>query len=296
LLVLNALSGELISQTVMDNIDPTTGKDLQEKVNVLSMPVASPDVLSSDGRHVYMKSQAFTMEGKRTVIEALRSSNKQTGPDAHFFAPGGILDDTAFHRIQMLYGKTYTGGHRHNHTAPKYAPAGKMLVFDDKTAYGFSRMPHLHGWARFLEFHVYAAPKPNVIGKKGGASVVHIRGSAKAKPARMKRVKTLLKCTAVRYTWSQHDPPLFGRAMVLADKTLFVAGPPAMRNEATPDALARWKGERGGLLWALSAKNGKKLGEYKLESPPVLDGMATAYGRLYVAQANGEVVCYAPSK
>ena len=83
----------------------------------------------------------------------------QTGEHAHLFAPAGFLDDTAFHRVLMIYGKTFTGGASSNHAAPKSAPAGKMLVFDESRVYGFSRMPHLHRWVRELEFHIYAADK-----------------------------------------------------------------------------------------------------------------------------------------
>ena len=97
--------------------------------------------------------------------------------------------------------------------------------------------------------------------------------------------------TAVNYRWSNHDPAMFGRAMVLAGDTLFVAGPPAIRNEDTEDALQRWQGSQGGVLWALSREDGARLAEYELPAGPVFDGMAAAYGRLYVALADGSVVC-----
>jgi hypothetical protein len=84
---------------------------------------------------------------------------------------------------------------------------------------------------------------------------------------------------------------MFGRAMVLAGETLFVAGPPAIRNEDTEDALQRWQGSQGGVPWALSREDGARLAEYELPAGPVFDGMAAAYGRLYVALADGSVVC-----
>jgi outer membrane protein assembly factor BamB len=64
------------------------------------------------------------------------------------------------------------------------------------------------------------------------------------------------------------------RAMVLADKILFVAGE-----------------KKGGALWAVLSSDGKKLAEYKLEAPPIFDGMAAADGRLYIALQNGQLVC-----
>jgi len=58
---------------------------------------------------------------------------------------------------------------------------------------------------------------------------------------------------------------------------------------------------KGGLLWVMSARNGEKLAEYKLEavfgelSRAVLvwDGMAAANGRLYLATLDGKIICFA---
>ncbi len=52
------------------------------------------------------------------------------------------------------------------------------------------------------------------------------------------------------------------------------------------------RGKEGALLWAVSAKNGKKLSEYKLDSLPAWDGMIASGGRLYLATATGEIACY----
>jgi len=79
--------------------------------------------------------------------------------------------------------------------------------------------------------------------------------------------------------------------VVLTGDALFVAGPPAVRNENTEDALRRWQGDEGGVLWALSPETGAKLAEFELPAPPVFDGMAVAGGRLYVALTDGSIVC-----
>ena len=98
---------------------------------------------------------------------------------------------------------------------------------------------------------------------------------------------------------------MFGRAMVLADKTLFVAGPPDLLDEehafGNPDdreakkkideQLKSLDGKKGGILVAISADNGKKLSEYKLDSPPVFDGLIATNGKLYVATVNDEIIC-----
>jgi len=85
-----------------------------------------------------------------------------------------------------------------------------------------------------------------------------------------------------------------------------VAGPPDMIDETVAwgsfekervratlkQQEAALKGKHGGLLWAVSAQNGKKLGEYKLESPPVFDGMAVVDGQLFMSTLDGCIRCW----
>ncbi len=53
-----------------------------------------------------------------------------------------------------------------------------------------------------------------------------------------------------------------------------------------------WKGKHGGLLWVVSAENGKKLAEYKIDSIPVSDGMAVAQRKVFISLIDGSVVCF----
>ncbi|MEA3226368.1 MAG: PQQ-binding-like beta-propeller repeat protein, partial [Planctomycetota bacterium] len=62
---LDARSGKMISVTILDGRDPKTGGDVQELVKWLNMPVGRPDILSCDNRRIYMRSQAFDLQGKR---------------------------------------------------------------------------------------------------------------------------------------------------------------------------------------------------------------------------------------
>ncbi|MHC4435409.1 MAG: hypothetical protein ACYTBS_26565, partial [Planctomycetota bacterium] len=48
---------------------------------------------------------------------------------------------------------------------------------------------------------------------------------------------------------------------------------------------------RGAALLALSASDGTELGQCSLDSTPVFDGVAAAYGRLYVSMKNGSLLC-----
>jgi hypothetical protein len=46
-------------------------------------------------------------------------------------------------------------------------------------------------------------------------------------------------------------------------------------------------------LYVASGRDGKAVGQIRLDAPPVWDGMAAARGKLYVATTNGTIVCLA---
>ncbi|MHC4399588.1 MAG: outer membrane protein assembly factor BamB family protein [Planctomycetota bacterium] len=71
-----------------------------------------------------------------------------------------------------------------------------------------------------------------------------------------------------------------GEAMALTQTVLFVAGPPD-----APDA-------EGGVLAAYSVQTGEPLAEYRLDVPPVFDGMAATVGRVYLATKDGRLLCF----
>jgi outer membrane protein assembly factor BamB len=83
---------------------------------------------------------------------------------------------------------------------------------------------------------------------------------------------------------------LTGKAMVLAGDVVFVAGAPLVFN--LNDVAATYKGRLGGVLWAVSAVDGSKLAEYTLDVLPAWDGIAAAYGRLFIVNQDGSVECW----
>jgi Leucine-rich repeat (LRR) protein len=294
---LEPISGQVLSETVLDETETATGKRLHEFVSWLNMPTALPDVLSSDGRFVYMRSQPFDLEGRRLPLKPMPSGRDadQGAPEAiqgtehaHLFSPTGFLDDSWWHRTYWLYGTMYVSGWQGYYRAGKTAPAGRLLVSDDSTVYGFGRKPKYWRWTTPIEHHLFAAPRnqpaPGDEAKAGG-------------PRRVPGFK-------VTYHWTS-DLPLHARAIVLANETLFVAGPEDLIDEeqmtrvATApeqqsklkDQVAAWSGKKGGLLLAVKAANGDKQAEMQLDVPPVFDGMAAARGCLFVCGMDGSVVC-----
>jgi hypothetical protein len=94
--------------------------------------------------------------------------------------------------------------------------------------------------------------------------------------------------------------PVFAKALVLVGQNLFLAGPDESEDaksssldvENPEEIEASYLGKLGASLCVVSAKNGTQLAEYKLESPPVFDGMIAAQKKIFMALEDGSLVCY----
>jgi outer membrane protein assembly factor BamB len=161
---LDISTGKKLAETVLDDRDPETGRDLQERIQTLQMPVGLNDILSSDGKFTYLRSQKFDPLGKRIDIgpvsgNAAIQGGTQSGEGAHIFAPMGFLDDSWFHRSYWVYGKNFAGGHNGYYQAGKYAPAGQILVFDEKNVYGYGREAQYYKWTTTMEHQMFSASR-----------------------------------------------------------------------------------------------------------------------------------------
>jgi len=157
-------TGKVLSVNHMDDRKPDTGESLQMNVQVLNMPVAASDVLSGDGERVYMKSQVFDAQGKRQALgphsgDPPAQGWVQRGEEAHLFCPSGLTDDSWWHRTNWVYGRSVAGGHAGYYQAGKFAPAGRILVFDDSRVYGYGRKPQYYRWTTPIEYHFWSADK-----------------------------------------------------------------------------------------------------------------------------------------
>jgi hypothetical protein len=191
----------------------------------------------------------------------------------HLMANAGFLDDSWFDRAYWFYGRFWPG----HYNIPQGPKVGQVLVFDGRMTYGLNPYTEMRGMS------------PAFTPGKGGYLLFADSNDAEpaAPPARG---------WAIRRTqppkWSVRIP-VRARAMVLAADTLLLAGPPDIVDEADP--YAALEDRRGGLLWAVSTADGRKLAELKLDAEPVFDGMAGAGGRLYMATADGKVICLGKS-
>ena len=138
----------------------------------------------------------------------------------------------------------------------------RLIVHDDRSAYYVRMFDTLRG----LDPTVYFVPA-----SKGYLLFAkNMRGS--------------------RGAWSGRIPVRV-RAMVLTSGRLFVAGPPDVVDPKDP--LGAFEDRKGGILAVFDSASGEKLAEHTLPFPPVFNGAAAAAGRLYLADTDGSITCFA---
>lgn len=179
------------------------------------------------------------------------------------------------------------------------APVGRIMVADDENVYAYGRQPHHFPATTWIEYHLFSASKePKIVPRD---KTPPRKLSDREKAQRTRRGAPTHPATR----WSA-SVPILARAMVLADRTLFVAGPPDLVDEqaatlrlADPemqaklaDHAAAFAGSKGALLLAVGADDGRTLAELRLDSPPVFDGLAAARARLFLSALDGSVRCY----
>ncbi len=180
---LDAKTGETIAQTKINETDPETGDNLQDRHQVLNMPVGLTDILSCDGEFIYMRSQKFDLNGKRVGLgphsgNPSTQGSVQKGEGAHLFSPTGFLDGDWFHRSYWVYGRSFAGGHGGYYQAGKFAPSGRILVHDDDTVYGFGRKPQYLRWTTTLEHQLFSAPMEQKVGTEAPSPATNRRSPA----------------------------------------------------------------------------------------------------------------------
>ena len=284
---LDAATGKLLGETVLDSRDPRTGKQPPIGTDSL-LDAALADVLSSDASTVFMRHNSFDANGKPAAKAP------------HLFSPLGFLDDSWWARGYFTwsddFSTAFTGWAKWPGNGNR-VPSGQILVCNAQTVYGFSRRKYGNQWpvnydgenvTEGREYVLFAAakdakPAPRqpmagqgkpVAGRKGGGK----KGNS-------------LADSPLAYQWCD-GVPLTVRSLVLAGDVLFAAGPPDL-GPADKDRLATWEGKQGGLLAAFSTHDGKPLGQWKLDALPVWDSLIAAEGRLFLSTADGQVRCFA---
>jgi outer membrane protein assembly factor BamB len=295
---LDPATGRQLSETVIHSLDakgdqPDGGVDLRGVLN---------DVLAVAGGSVYMR---------HLKIDFKTGDDLATGPP-HLFAPMGFLDDTWWHRSYWLFGSDAVcmppvneSGWQIWPRVGNMVPAGRILSLGKDTVYGYGRDKYPGGMAGQIRsgetYRLFAAERKARDPLPSYRDRQHLRGARSGRALGLKVAQRDRRHGAPslhRYHWSR-PMPVFVRALVLAEGTLLLAGPPepaelrkpTLKLEAPEKGEAAFLGRRGAVLWLVSAADGKTLAEHKLESSPVFDGMIAADGRLYMSTVDGKVAC-----
>ncbi len=152
-------------------------------------------------------------------------------------------------------------------------PSGRILVEDDDTIYGYGQ-------------NHYDRP----LAEPGGQWALFAAAKQSDVPLDLSAIEyrklALSGKQSVQFRWWK-KLPIQVRAMVKTKDVLFVAGP-----YGSPlTSRAALDGKAGASLLAISPTDGRVLAEMTLPSTPVWDGMAVAQGNLYLALADGQVLC-----
>ena len=277
---LTPATGLMVSETVLYSPDPKTGKQPVPKLKRDVFGVLS-DILVTAGDDVYMR---------HAKIDLKTGDHTQSGP--HLFSPIGLLDDTWWHRAYWLVNRQFVSHWSGWYKAGNMVPSGRILSYNAASIFGYGRDKYPSGntgqWRGGERYHLFAVDR----------SVQPAPKNIPTKKPRGKKKKRA-KPTSPNYRWTTMVP-LLTKAMLVADRTLFIAGPPDVAKTKAgnrlnlsnaEDVLNAWNNNKGGLLWAVDINDGKRLAAYPLDSPPVFDGMAATSGRLYIATADGHVLC-----
>ncbi len=197
----------------------------------------------------------------------------------HVFSTGGFLDDSYFNRTYWMYSGTWPGFYL-GHLGAK---TGHLLVVGPAKTYAFQAYP-----TRNMQSPLFTPGDKGYLvfaDKNESEPVLDDRTRETTKGWGFTR-----KAPPVWHDWM----PIRVRSMVLAGKTLFVAGPPDVVDPEDP--MGAFEGRKGAVLRAVSAADGKKLAERKLDAPPVFDGLIAARGRLLMCTMDGKVICFGKGK
>ena len=315
MLILQPDTGKLLYENVMDNRIPGTEKQLGDVLMGKHMPVAMPDILSSDGQYVYMKSQTFGLDGKRVRIRPQRPDT-QYDKEVHLFSPISFLDAGWHQRSYWIYGRAAGEGWAEFQLPPKRVPCGRIMCIDEDNAYSYGRDLELLCNTSVSEYRLFSAGKrplrkvgiPKLEGTRWPKAKYSAENPLAAHTVNWKQLaqQPQEKLSALDYNWIQEEPEILAKAMVLANERLFIAGPRDVADEKKlwgrsneaifqekMGAQAAWlEGRHGGIMQVFSKRDGKKLAEKKLAYLPAFDGLVAANGKLYMATECGSLVCY----
>ena len=322
-LVLDAETGEKIAESVMNHLDPETGKDIQIGHEWLpNLPAGLPDILSYSGGSIYMGIQPLNLEGKRQKVYFPRNPDRRLWTKkgvtlekltdlrgVHLFSTIGFLDDSEMHRSVWIYGRDSLGGCWQFPLPTFRRPAANIMSVTRDRVYGYGREFYTEG--RKPTMHLFAMKKnPDLV---NAAELFKGRKIETRHP-----IYRVGNVTQPRRIWSKKSD-IHVRALVVAPRKgaershlLFAAGPPEIIEEYDAITLVERQqrsgfnlgkiyqkekamaGELGASLLVVLGTDGTVISRTELDAPPVFDGLSAAHGMLFLSDTKGRLVCLKP--
>jgi hypothetical protein len=181
----------------------------------------------------------------------------------------------------------------------RISPSGKMLCFDDTNVYGYGQFPEYSKWSTPLRYSLFSMDKKPKSYQPG----VPDEQLRKTRPD-WRKFRTL-RSPKVEFDFHwKSGVPVRAKAIVKTADTLFVAGPEDILDEERAFQDARGEenqkllqkqnelieSRQNGKLLAVSVRDGSTQQMVDLASQPVWDGMAAAYGKMFICGKDGSVV------
>jgi len=249
-----------------------------ETMDLTGKPFVDKDVAKTQPLEVHQRK--WLENAARPLVAALREKHgafnighRRMG--LRVFATSGFLDDSWYNRTYWMYSESWPG----YYLAHRGAKTGQLLVVGPERTYVVQAYPH-----RNMQSPLFTPGETGYLlfaDDNGNEPVLSDQTRETTKGWGFTR-----KAPPVWHAWV----PVRIRAMTLAGKALFVAGPPDAVKDGDP--MAAFDGRMGSVLCVHSTETGKKLSERKLDAPPVFDGLIAAAGRLFLCTTDGRVVCF----
>ncbi len=300
---LEPLTGKVVHRGVLTGPFPD-GKEYARDM-AFYIPGANSDVLVSEGDAIYMRQKRLTPALQEQSCKVL-SSKGESDVGLHVFSTSGLLDGSWYNRAFWMYAKRWPGFQLANQASK----SGQLLVVDDQQTYAvnpfYRRNCHspmfFPGKEGYLLFADANSNEPQIVGDEGARPPVEwLPQSAYMASSGLRTLDSEAFGQDKGIGYTRAEPPVWAvwlpvriRAMVKTAEALFVAGTPDVLDEKDP--YAAFEGRLGARLVAVSPKDGSKISEQPLDTPPVFDGMIAVPGRLLVSLEDGSLLCLQESK
>lgn len=256
--------------------------EISPSLEIVDTPYRMPKDPTASGPFDYEKNPTYYFVGDKEInaferknrTAKRRAGNGEREAGRHLISMGGFLDDTYWHRIYWMYAEIWPGFNPANVAAK----SGQLLVigpektyavqcFTERTVNSPQFIPGKHGYLLFADDN---DNEPVLDDKDWG---------------RDKGIGFTRRKAPVWHQWV----PVRIRAMTLANKRLFIAGPPDKIDPADP--LATFENRSEALLSVYDSESGERTAEYDLKATPVFDGMIAGPNRIFMSMSDGSVVC-----